>query len=480
MSDKKTDKDDSLAGVVDETLGGNLDTENKNDDDNSNLSDFNYENEYEEENENEDEDENENEDEDEDGDEDEDEDLPKQGLGGLAKVGLGALVISVLGAGGFVGYHTLLPQSQPTTITDLVDVTAIGVSSNDDDLITYPASKSEVAVIDEPLLETYKSVDQVKVDEDKPNLEYVAMPESFLNTGSSEVEVIGKVVTAIFESDEFNARISENSKTNSLDMIEQVKSEVMDAVRAEMNSLIEIEIKKIPAEKVVIDNSEVNAAMKALNESVADRVNKLVDEKMALKKDADIRLSKSRIDTLKSGRTRLKGFVIINKSIDGSMSVVKTPSGRINVYYKGEKFSNNGKNVVVNSIEDNGHLVLVGREYFIDEIEEKRKVKKRPANKINKDKTTKVKEKEKVISQKEIEKDQIPSRQYRAEMKYGKKVAVGYSLNGESSKGYMVQTRSGQWVIVNVGDNLSPLGKVIGEDLDGNLVVGNHIILDSD
>lgn len=69
---------------------------------------------------------------------------------------------------------------------------------------------------------------------------------------------------------------------------------------------------------------------------------------------------------LTTGRERLKGFKVINATPDGTMSVVETPSGRVNVYFKGEKFYLHGKLVSVTGIEANGQVVLVENNGFID------------------------------------------------------------------------------------------------------------------
>src|SRR5690606_24521713 len=74
----------------------------------------------------------------------------------------------------------------------------------------------------------------------------------------------------------------------------------------------------------------------------------------------------------RAGRTRLKGFNVVNATEDGAMSVVKVPSGSIQVFFDGERFNLRGKRVRVSGIDEDGRLVLVGTDYFIDQTREER------------------------------------------------------------------------------------------------------------
>lgn len=72
------------------------------------------------------------------------------------------------------------------------------------------------------------------------------------------------------------------------------------------------------------------------------------------------------IDGKYEGRSRLPGFKVFKTSGDGTMSVVRTPTNRVNVYFVGERFYANGKRVKVTGVEKDGWVVLVDDKYFID------------------------------------------------------------------------------------------------------------------
>ncbi|HAT8517427.1 MULTISPECIES: hypothetical protein [Vibrio] len=244
--------------------------------------------------------------------------------------------------------------------------------------------------------------------------------------------------------------------------------------------------------KKIADSSSQNAEIVKLRKEIQE----LKDSKLKLSDNEEIkkiyeeletklsvvRLSEEEKDELLDGRKRLQGFMVLTASLDGEMSIVRTPSDRVNVFFKGEIFNNAGDYVKVTNVTDGGYLVLVGDNYFIDETYvERSKVKttkvNRPAKKQQTSQKPKVEEKNAAEKQAKVKPTEIDSRAYRAQEINGKKVAVGWVKSGEYSQGYLVASPSGDWTPVKIGDELKGLGRVTGEDFDGNLIVGNFVVL---
>lgn len=244
--------------------------------------------------------------------------------------------------------------------------------------------------------------------------------------------------------------------------------------------------------KKIADSSSQNAEIVKLRKEIQE----LKDSKLKLSDNEEIkkiyeeletklsvvRLSEEEKDELLDGRKRLQGFMVLTASLDGEMSIVRTPSDRVNVFFKGEIFNNAGDYVKVTNVTDGGYLVLVGDNYFIDETYvERSKVKttkvNRPAKKEQTSQKQKTEEKKSVEKPVKVKPTEIDSRAYRAQEINGKKVAVGWIKSGEYSQGYLVASPSGDWTPVKIGDELKGLGRVTGEDFDGNLIVGNFVVL---
>lgn len=244
--------------------------------------------------------------------------------------------------------------------------------------------------------------------------------------------------------------------------------------------------------KKIEDSSSYNAEIVKLRKEIQE----LKDSKLKLSDNEEIkkiyeeletklsivRLSEEEKGELLDGRKRLQGFMVLTASLDGEMSIVRTPTDRVNVFFKGEIFNNAGDYVKVTNVTDGGYLVLVGDNYFIDETYVERSNVNtanvnRPAKKQQTSQKPKVEEKNVAEKEAKVKPTEIDSRAYRAQEINGKKVAVGWVKSGEYSQGYLVASPSGDWTPVKIGDELKGLGRVTGEDFDGNLIVGNFVVL---
>lgn len=418
-------------------------------------------------------------DEDEDNDDDEEDSSEVEPKGkGVNPLILGGLGLAFIGAVGVVGATQFgliggssssdqliggasqsdpLPMGEPSSVTETVSNTG---SAEDDFFGEQQVSTSSIDKSESTA--TISQDDLLLLEEEKPaaKKEPVAqlnIPEA-INYEDIADKVYSKVEEDLLKSPELEDLVSKGKLT-----AVEVNKIAEKVVKKKLEGFTVPETKEIDTSNLV-SSTEFTQEL----ESIRKQLEQVATEP---------RLSKKEVEKLLKDRVRLKGFVVINKTIDGEMTVVKTPMKRVNVYYAGERFMADGKWHTVKGIEDNGHIVLVGNKYFIDSVEEKPVVKKKPKVQAKPKKEVKAEKKEVV---KAINPEQVESKQYRAELINGKKVAVGYSKNGEYGSGYLIKKPSGKWETFSKGDIIEGLGKVLGVDIDQNLIVGDFVILNDD
>lgn len=460
MKDENKDLDDVLHDSLDDDL-----------DDLDSVDDYQDPDAYDDEDEDEDEDDIDSEEEDE-----EDDEPKKGGIAGKVLLGVGAL--GLVAAGGFVALQTGVIGGSSSNDS------IMGASDPIGDPLPIDEGSSN-AMIMEPSTEDEGLLfldDETSASEATNNAD-----ESALVSGTQETPVSTQLNIAnteatpspINEEELIKKAVDKanNEIINSKELTEAIKQSSLteDQVQKIALSVAKNQISKISIPESNVDLSDIDAVSSQTLESKLLDMKKDILEEIAKENQ---RLTKKEVDKVLDGRTRLKGFVVINKSTDGKMAIVKTPMKRINVYYKGERFMTEGRWVKVSGIEDSGHIVLVEDKYYIDEVEEKPVVKKSTSKAKAKKKPVKPKEvKKKETVKTKVNPENVESRQYRAETINGKKVAIGYSKNGEYGSGYLVKTSSGDWTTVTKGSIIEGLGKVIGVDIDQNLIVGEYIIL---
>lgn len=313
-----------------------------------------------------------------------------------------------------------------------------------------------------------------------------------------------------------------DQQPNTVD-VESLKKDIVEELRSQ-HTLSEQDIQSIVASYV-----QNNVKIPSVNTDQFVNKNELKGLRDELSSIRNLystqRISHAQYLQLTQGRTRLPGFVIINKSLDGTMAVCKTPSGNVNVYFKGEHFYAGKQLEEVESIADGGFLVLVSNDHFIDTTETpivhepKRKPTvdvvptKKPAEESHSTTPTKpqtVKHEpanipataevsgpklvvnhvadannvqiqpvipHDVPDQQNLDYTTIPTNQLRAQIINGKQVAIGYTKNGEFTKGFIIKDPHEKFNTYKVGDTIPGLGLVAGLDLDGNLIVGDYVIM---
>ncbi|EQM48635.1 hypothetical protein D051_0043 [Vibrio parahaemolyticus VPCR-2010] len=311
---------------------------------------------------------------------------------------------------------------------------------------------------------------------DLPSIDQPKVQTALLNVSTGMTKEIGMTKE---EMDKFKEDLERELEEKYLAKFKTMSSSIKSDLESELT-------------KKIADSSSQNAEIVKLRKEIQE----LKDSKLKLSDSEEIkkiyeeletklsvvRLSEEEKDELLDGRKRLQGFMVLTASLDGEMSIVRTPSDRVNVFFKGEIFNNAGDYVKVTNVTDGGYLVLVGDNYFIDETYVERsnvKITKvnRPAKKEQASQNQKAEEKKSVEKPVKVKPTEIDSRAYRAQEINGKKVAVGWIKSGEYSQGYLVASPSGDWTPVKIGDDLKGLGRVTGEDFDGNLIVGNFVVL---
>jgi hypothetical protein len=236
-------------------------------------------------------------------------------------------------------------------------------------------------------------------------------------------------------------------------------------------------------EALTLKLAEVNAALEK-------QLSKSLSQKSALPE----RLSTKEVSALTKNRYRIPGFQVLTASQDYSTAIVKSSTGRIMAFFAGEKFTIGSQKYTVSAVHDNGHLLLIGDKHYIDGviIEPPKAVKKstaqakpkpeKPAPKAE-EKTadvtpTKVAPSEPSVRRKP---DAIAAQKLEAPIKvrnvFGdESPTTGWSFHGIFDDGYLLNTPSGDWVILTNGQFVEGIGRVSGVDSSRQLVIGAHII----
>ncbi|MFK4132032.1 hypothetical protein ACI2KR_07015 [Pseudomonas luteola] len=162
------------------------------------------------------------------------------------------------------------------------------------------------------------------------------------------------------------------------------------------------------------------------------------------------------------GKQRVPGFQVVNATKDGSISIIKSPNGRVFALFKGESFhAANGAVLQVKEIISEGKLVVAGDNWFIDETLEPYK----PAPRKTQRAAQQVQNSESNVSSKTV--SQAPAKQASLS---------GYSLNASFEGGYLIKTPTGDYVTVSRGASIEGLGTVYGIDDSGNLKTEKGIV----
>lgn len=238
------------------------------------------------------------------------------------------------------------------------------------------------------------------------------------------------------------------------------KAEILDAIRSEIPALMP-------------SSSSLNEGQGA---DLATAVESLRQELAGLRQEKEQLLAIEDNGDPRNGLTRLKGFHVTNSTDDGTMSIVETPSGRVNVYFEGEKFNLDGKTHHVTGIVDGGRVVLVDNGFFIDEIREARPAT--PARAPQRESvatTTQIPQAAQTPQYSPPSSPQAPVMPDNGVVMTPRS-APGWNLNANMNQGFLVKNPRGEFKMVRQGDVLDGLGVVDGLDSNGFLRVGIYKI----
>lgn len=143
---------------------------------------------------------------------------------------------------------------------------------------------------------------------------------------------------------------------------------------------------------------------------------------------------------------RMKGFSILSQSETKDMVIVKAPTDRVIVLFKGERVIYNGRTYTVTNVSGDGKRVELDNNLFIDTVREK-PVFTKTANKSAKAKQTEL------------------------------KIADGWSVVGYAQNEAVINRRgTSDYVNVKIGQEISGLGLVKSFTPRGDVVAGDYII----
>jgi polyhydroxyalkanoate synthesis regulator phasin len=161
------------------------------------------------------------------------------------------------------------------------------------------------------------------------------------------------------------------------------------------------------------------------------------------------------------GRKRVGGLLVTDVSRSGEMSVIKRPStNRVFTLFTGEVLNLPQGRQVVGEVLEQGNVVLLGTDYFID-----RTLDPIPTAKPRPTKSTAAKK-------------SAPAEPRQPKAPDEPKVISGYSLNAiyDAEKSFGIINSKGDFEAVTKGQSIKGLGTVKGLDSQGNLLVGDGVI----
>lgn len=191
-------------------------------------------------------------------------------------------------------------------------------------------------------------------------------------------------------------------------------------------------------------------------------------------------------DDTYQGRTRLPGFEVIKTTADGSMSVVKTPSDKVNVYFDGEQFYHGGSLKKVSGIEESGWVVLVEDSFFIDAerepIEPKVIVKEVPTKQRKKEITStaapNVKDQDSDVADSKERSDAKVSPAPAPARPEPVSKTEGWALHvvDQEAQSFLLRGPDLDWHVAKAGRDFKDFGVVHGYEEGKGLLVGDAVI----
>lgn len=351
-----------------------------------------------------------------------------KGSSKLKPAAFGLIGVAVLAASG--GYYFM---SQPNAlVTPEVAPTVI----SDEDIALQLGSEMEDPILDEDAFDIEDNNIVLPVNPeviDEPVDTFAAQPYDYVEPA----EVVDP------------AEVVEPAKA-----IEQSPSKVKDEINEDQL------ISRISG---IIDE-KISSSDKS--DRVADAITKLSAELTEIKKrmieaenavlEAEVKAEEAEAKTIDlSGRKRMPNFSVIGTSKDGMMSIIRTPSDRINIFFKGERFLFGPRRMVVSDVVDSGKIVLVGDNLFIDGTRDVSTIKKparatKPAKKAAK----------------------------RAELTSCERgeAAKGWSLTAVLPEGYLLKTPKGKFKKFATGENIPGVGIINSVNSLGDLRAGTCLI----
>lgn len=285
-----------------------------------------------------------------------------------------------------------------------------------------------------PLIPQVESVVKVKDDVSSP-----LSPQS-ADVATSTVSVPVAPVAASQGSDVVNRE----------ELQKIVAEAVQGAVAAQQNEDLKKEVDQLKAQLQAAKNkssSEPKESFENYRAKVISEIKQNKEKSEQAKKEELDRI----IANVTTGKKRIPGFQVINATTDGTFSVIKVPSGRTVVLFKGEKFkSSNGVVLEVKEIVAGGKLVVAGDNWYIDDVLEKVERVEKPVQTQSQRKSDSRKEAPKPVA---------------------KSVSLsGWSFHASfEGGGYLVKSPSGEYRTVKKGTYEEGLGTIIGVDDSGNL-----------
>ncbi|WP_415912588.1 hypothetical protein [Neptuniibacter sp. QD37_11] len=344
------------------------------------------------------------------------------------------------------------PMPQPIAVVEPSSLAVVADKDNQDQTLPPVEGVQIVGAAGSTTDDTYSDLRPVRN----------AKPENVLNTtvGVSKEE-LRKILTEVMK---------ENQQQIDLSSIEMPKVEIPN---------LSDDIDNVEKSVITGQRNNKNAIIAAINglKSKIAGVEAKMAEKPTVANMSQVSEAKptSEFKHLLGSRKQLPGFNVIATSTDGEMSIVKSSTGRVNVFFIGEKLRLHGGTTEIVGVYNEGNLVLVGSKWYIDTSRipaKQRTYKKERTSKPMKAKVENVRDQHGATTPVKLEKVGSTQQRYSQLVK----VIDGWTLNGGNENYFIVKNPAGDFVKVELGAEIDGLGTVEGLDVNSDLRVGNNII----
>lgn len=248
------------------------------------------------------------------------------------------------------------------------------------------------------------------------------------------------------------------------------------------------------AKEAAMQPQPVGDLSAAVSETVIERLSPKLQELVAQAiLEHNVSASKADLQAyarLVDGKSRAKGFNVVEAIVDGKAAVVLSPKNNYIVLVKGENLTVDGARTTVEMVELGGRLILLANGQYIDAVREAPKASANAAPAVarskNRDAAAMAAVPKQEVAAEPEQKPQLPipepAQLNSVVAKPVRQIAIkadGWKVVAFTANGVLVLDPNGRYVRVNYGESINGLGKVSKANEEGRIYVGDSYYIDA-